>query len=261
MAAARNAHRAAGNGPAGQDHPLSATARTRSSGPGTRRGSAELRGPEPPSFRTFDRMLRAIEARFTQGISPIAITDAWADWAIHLAAAPGKQLSLALRATMMLARFGLWLPGAATGRPHAPPMEPAPGDRRFADASWAEFPFNAIVQAYLIAESCWLEATRDLPGLERRHESEVSYMMRELIDIFAPSNLPWVNPVILRRTAEESGLNLARGASNWIEDLDRALAGRPPAGAEAFAVGRDVAATQGKVVFRNELMELIQYAP
>ncbi len=206
-------------------------------------------------------MLRAIEARLTQGISPIAITDAWADWAIHLAAAPGKQLSLALRATMMLARLGLWLPGAATGRPHAPPMEPAPGDRRFADASWAEFPFNAIVQAYLIAESCWLEATRDLPGLERRHESEVSYMMRELIDIFAPSNLPWVNPVILRRTAEESGLNLARGASNWIEDLDRALAGRPPAGAEAFAVGRDVAATQGKVVFRNELMELIQYAP
>ncbi len=86
-------------------------------------------------------------------------------------------------------------------------------------------------------------------------------MTRALIDVFSPSNIPWLNPVILDKTVKEGGYNLVCGAAYWLEDLDRTLAAKPPAGAEAFQVGRNVAVTPGKVVYRNDLMELIQYEP
>ncbi|HVA15507.1 MAG TPA: poly-beta-hydroxybutyrate polymerase N-terminal domain-containing protein, partial [Stellaceae bacterium] len=216
-------------------------------------------GLDVPSFRTFDRMLRAIQARVTQGLSPVAISDAWTEWAVNLAAAPGKQLALGLHASVALARFWLWLPTAAAGRPREAPLQLPADDKQFGEAAWFEWPFNAIVQVHLIFEALWLEATREVPGLMRHHEAEVGFMMRQLIDVFAPTNVPWLNPVILRRTAREGGLNLVRGITNWLEDLDRLLAGKPPVGAEAFQVGRDVAVTPGKVIYRNDLMELIQY--
>jgi polyhydroxyalkanoate synthase subunit PhaC len=70
-----------------------------------------------------------------------------------------------------------------------------------------------------------------------------------------------LNPVIVDRMLHGAGLNLLRGASNWVEDLSRLLAGKPPVGAEAFEICREVAVTPGKVVYRNDLMELIQYEP
>ena len=214
-----------------------------------------------PSFRSYDRMLRATRARVTQGISPIAVADAWTNWAVHLAMAPGKQAELALSAANMAARFGLWLPGALAGEPHEPPAPLPLHEQRFADADWKQFPFNAIVQSHLMIEKWWQNAVHQVPGLTRDHAAKVGFMMRQLIDVFAPANLPSVNPVILRRTFAEAGFNVVRGMRNWTEDLDRTFSGRPPAGAEAFQVGRDVAVTPGRVVFRNDLAELIQYAP
>ncbi len=212
-----------------------------------------------PSFRSYDRMLRAVRARASQGISPIAVADAWTNWAVHLAMAPGKQAELALSAANMAARFALWLPGALADEPHEPPVPPR--DPRFIDAAWEQFPFNAIAQSHLMIEKWWQDAVREVPGLTHDHQSKVGFMMRQLIDVFAPTNLPWLNPVILRRTFAEAGFNVLRGARNWAEDVERTLAGKPPAGADAFQVGRDVAVTPGRVVYRNDLMELIQYAP
>ena len=85
--------------------------------------------------------------------------------------------------------------------------------------------------------------------------------MRQLVDVFAPANLPGLNPVIIDRTLHEAGFNLLRGTANWGEDLSRLLAGKPAAGAEAFEIGVKVAVTPGNVVYRNDLMELIQYGP
>ena len=214
-----------------------------------------------PNFRTVDRLSRALLARATQGISPVALAEIWADWTLHLASAPGKRRELFQRAAMTIARFGLWLPGAAAGTKREAFAEPAAGDRRFCDPAWAQWPFNALSQGFLSTEAWWREATRNVPGLVRDHEAEVAFMTRALIDVFSPSNIPWLNPVIIDRTAKESGYNLVRGAANWLDDLDRMLGGKPPAGAEAFEVGRNVAVTPGKVVYRNDLMELIQYEP
>lgn len=230
--------------------------------------AAPTAGVPPPevaarlsSFATLDRSLRAAQARATQGLSPLAYAAPWADWAFHLARAPGKQWALALRLQILTTRYGLWLARAGTRREVGPIVTPAPGDRRFADPGWSVWPFNALAQAYLLAEGWWLEAARQVPGVTRRHEQQMGFLMRQLADMGAPSNIPWLNPAIIAATSREGGQNLLRGLENWLEDCDRQLAGRPPAGTERFVPGRDLATTPGRVVFRNDLMELIQYAP
>jgi polyhydroxyalkanoate synthase len=214
-----------------------------------------------PGFETFDRSLRAAQARATQGISPAAIAAPLLDWAFHLASAPGKRTALALRAQVLATRYALWLARSAAGGEVEPVAAPEPGDTRFADPSWGLFPFSAVAQGYLLAASWWLEAARRVPGVTRRHEEQLGFLMRQVLDVLAPSNQPWLNPAIVMRTAQEGGMNLLRGLQNWIEDLDRQLAGKPPVGAERFVVGGNIAVTPGRVVLRNDLMELIQYAP
>ncbi len=214
-----------------------------------------------PTFRTFDRVLRAAEARLTQGLSPTAIAGAWTDWAVHLSRAPGKRLELFLRAWIQGLRWLLWLRHAATRRDAAPLVRQTNGDSRFVDGAWQAFPFNAMVQAHLLTEAWWQEATRNVPGLPHRHAEQVAFMLRQMVDVLAPSNLPWMNPAIAQRTMAEFGTNLLRGAGNWLDDLERSLAGTPPPGAEKFRPGHEVAITPGRVVLRNGLMELIQYEP
>ena len=218
-------------------------------------------GAEPPSLRSLDRLSRAMLARATQGISPNALAKTWADWAVHIAQAPGKRFELAQRAAMTAARLNMWLPYSVADGDHTPPFAPPPGDRRFSDPRWSQWPFNVFVQNFLGAEAWWAEATHNVPGLERDREAEVTFVTRMLVDMASPSNIPWLNPASIAKTAEEGGFNLIRGAANWLDDFDRSLGGKPAAGAEKFEVGRDLAITPGKVVYRNDLMELIQYEP
>ncbi len=218
-------------------------------------------GCEPTDFGTLDRLSRAMLARATEGISPSAVAETWADWGAHLAAAPGKRLELMQRAAITMARFGQWLPDAVRNDGRAPPFEPAAGDRRFADPAWSDWPFNVVEQGFLATEAWWREATSHIPGLAHSREAEVSFMTSSLVDGFSPSNIPWLNPVSRAKTVKEGGLNLLRGAANWLDDLDRLVSRKPPAGAEKFEVGQHVAITPGKVVYRNDLMELIQYEP
>jgi polyhydroxyalkanoate synthase len=238
----------------GQDPRAPSSAAAASPGP--------ARAPSANGFRTFDRLLRAAEARLTQGLSPTAVASAWADWAIHLWRAPGKQAALASHAAQDLVRFWLWLArGEALHAETLPLRPPSPEDRRFADPAWRRWPYSAIAQAAVLGEAWALEATEGVPGLARRHAEQVRLMTRLLADLASPPNLPWANPVIAGRTLREGGLNLLRGLDHLMEDTERLLAQRPPAGAEAFRVGETVAVTPGAVVFRNAIMELIQYAP
>ncbi|WP_372623331.1 PHA/PHB synthase family protein [Falsiroseomonas sp.] len=214
-----------------------------------------------PSYATLDRSVRASQARATQGLSPMAVAAPLADWAFHLAQAPGKQMALALRLQVLAMRYALWLARAAADPAAEPIARPEPDDRRFADPAWSVWPFNALAQGSLLTEAWWMEAARHVPGVTHRHEEQMSFLMRQLTALGAPNNIPWLNPTVIARTVNEGGMNLLRGAANWLEDCDRQLAGRPPVGAEEFVIGRDLAVTPGRVVFRNEVMELIQYAP
>ena len=217
--------------------------------------------PESGSFTTLDRMARASLGRYSLGISPAALSLAFADWGMHMAMSPGKQQLLLQKALRKATRYGLYLARAALEPGCAACIQPLPQDRRFRGAAWQQPPFNAYYQAFLLYQQYWHNATTGVRGVSKHHEDVVSFVMRQILDIYAPSNFLSTNPELLKRTLEEGGQNLWRGWQLYVEDWQRAIAGKPPVGAEEYQVGRDVAVTPGKVVFRNNLMELILYAP
>jgi len=210
----------------------------------------------------LDRMLHAGLARFTSGVSPAALAAAYWDWAAHLAASPGKQLQLADKAMRKAARFtnyaarNAWRDGDA-----APCIEPLPQDKRFLNDAWRHWPYNLLYQGFLLNQQLWHNATTDVGGVTKRHENIVDFVSRQLLDIFSPSNYLATNPEAQQRTLEQGGANLVRGFENFLEDLERSASGRKPVGADAFTLGDVVAATPGKVIFRNRLIELIEYSP
>ena len=213
------------------------------------------------SFETADRVARATIARFTQGVSPYAQSSALYDWAAHLARSPGRQTELWLEAVGLLARLGRFgLETAAQTAPE-PPFQPEPHDRRFADPAWQTAPYIFWQQAFLAQEKWWRSATQAVRGMSRKNADRVAFLARQGLDVLSPSNMPWLNPTIVERTREEAGANLMRGWQNLAQDALGALGHEPAPLNDGFAVGEDVAITPGEVVYRNELMELIQYSP
>ncbi|SIO50942.1 polyhydroxyalkanoate synthase [Rhodovulum sp. ES.010] len=210
-------------------------------------------------YETFDRASRALLARAIGGSSPNAAFAAWADWASHLARAPGRQLELAehaMRSAVKLATH------AAAGGRTDPPFAPRRGDRRFDHPGWETPPFSLWKQGFLACQDWWEHATEPARGTDPHDAERVAFMARQALDVVSPSNAPLTNPEILQKTLESGGVNLARGASFLGRDITARLAGegpRPPNG--AYEVGRNLACTPGDVVYRNELFELIQYTP
>ena len=223
--------------------------------------SAEDVDPAAEMAAGIDRLLHAYAARATLGISPSAVGMAFFDWWQHLAASPGKQLELGRKAARKGLRYSDFLVRLALNEADPCCIEPLAGDRRFAGEAWHNWPFNAIHQAFLLTQQWWHNATTDVKGVAPHHAAVVNFATRQLLDIWAPSNFAWTNPDVLRATREQGGRNFVRGFSNFMEDARRIALGQPPAGAEGFIPGEQVACTPGKVVFRNRLMELIQYAP
>ncbi len=213
------------------------------------------------AFRALDRMREALAGQFTGGLSPTAIALAFHDWALHLASSPGKQLELGWKAARKAARLANHVLASSLNAGEPPCIEPLPGDERFAAEAWRKPPFSYSYQAFLLLQQWWHNVTHEVPGVTPHHEEVVSFAVRQMLDVFSPSNIAGANPEIIARTLASGGTNLLRGNGNWLEDACRLACGHPPAGAEAFEVGRHVAITPGKVVFQNHLIELIQYAP
>jgi polyhydroxyalkanoate synthase len=215
----------------------------------------------PVSARTMDRFAHAALGKLTLGVSPAALMLAYVDWLVHLSISPGKQAELAQKAVRKAVRFAVYA-ARATVKPDTPPtIEPLPQDHRFDSPEWQVPPFNLIAQAFLLGQQWWHNATTAVPGVAAHHEEVVSFLARQVLDMFAPTNLPAINPEVMKRTLVEGGTNLYRGAVNFWEDWERSIAMRKQAGVENFPVGQVVAVTPGKVVFRNKLIELIQYEP
>ena len=214
--------------------------------------------PDPPT--SIDRLLHAGVGRFTLGLSPAALWLAYADWALHLAASPGKCQQLAEKGMRKAVRLLTAMPrlAAATG---SPCIEPLPQDHRFDGADWQRPPFNLIYQSFLLNQQWWHGAMTAVGGVAPHHEQVVAFMTRQLLDMVSPVNFPLTNPEVLAASLREGGQNLVRGAANFWVDWERAAGGKPPVGAERFRPGQEVAVTPGEVVYRNRLMELIQYTP
>ena len=227
-----------------------------------RRKDLALLHPEPPEAPdTADRLLHAIMGRYTQGISPTSLALAWCDWSMHLALSPGKWQRLVEKAVNKDLRWLGYASASALGLPAKPCIEPLPQDRRFRSPEWQQFPYNVYQQAFLLNQQWWYNATTGIDGVTRHHEEVLAFAARQLLDLVSPVNFIGTNPEVMAATVAEAGANFARGAAILADDTERRLAGHAPAGTEAFRPGQEVAVTPGKVVYRNRLIELIQYAP
>lgn len=213
------------------------------------------------AYQAFDRMREALSGKFSGGVSPGSAAMAYFDWAFHLASAPGKRMELqdkALRKTQRLMAY-LW---ASVVDPEAPAaIEPLPGDNRFDHESWSKPPYKWMAQAFLLQQQWLHNVTHEVPGVTKHHEDVVSFAAKQMLDVLSPSNNPFTNPEVLAKTWATGGMNLVEGWKYFLEDQSRKVTNRPELGTENFIPGQHVALTPGKVVFRNHLIELIQYTP
>jgi polyhydroxyalkanoate synthase len=213
----------------------------------------------PPD--ALDAFVNAWRARSTGGLSPAAGLLAWYDWALHLSLSPGKQRNLLEKGLHKQQRLARYAVRAASARDCPTCIEPLEQDRRFADPAWQQWPFNVIHQSFLLQQQWWHNATTGVRGVSRHHERLVTFAGRQWLDMWSPANFIWTNPEVLRAITDSGGANLWRGAMNFLDDARRLALDGTPAGVEGFEVGKDVAVTPGKVVYRNHLIELIQYTP
>ena len=210
--------------------------------------------------QALDETFHGFLTRSTMGLSPIALALAAADWAMHLAASPGRQMVLGQRA--------LALAQQAMASAVNPPMDEngqpiADNDNRFIDASWRQWPFSALKEGYKANSAWWREAVQ-VDGMSRHHSHMVEFFNRQIMDTFTPSNWLLTNPEALNKAQETQGQSLLQGYQHFSEDLRKAETARStPDVLEplTFEVGKEVAITPGKVVYRNHLIELIQYTP
>ncbi len=136
-----------------------------------------------------------------------------------------------------------------------------PQDHRFSNAGWQQWPFNALCEQFLRTEAWWHAAIHALPGVSVHQRDLIDFSVKQMIDIASPANFILTNPEVLARTASTGGANLRQGFRNFLDDAQRLQTSAPPFGIDADEVGKTVAVTPGQVIYRNHLIELIQYQP
>lgn len=231
------------------------------SGHGAVQASGTSEAPQPETD-AVDRALHAMLARLTGGISPVALSLAFIDWASHLASAPQRQMQIAGDALQDGRQ--LFETAAHYFSPNQRPwslIKPQPQDRRFARPEWEIPPFNLLAQAFLLREKWWHDTTTGVRGVSPQNEAIVEFSVRQVLDMLAPSNFAATNPEVLEKAFQSGGENFVFGWQNWCNGLMRLLSPDKSSGDPKSVVGETVATSCGKVVFRNDLIELIQYAP
>jgi len=215
------------------------------------------------SAHSFDRIFHAFIGRLTLGLSPASLMLAYTDWLTHLAIAPAKQAELLQKAARKFTRFFLYSCKCAgpLGGNEAVCIEPLPQDKRFRGPGWQNPPFNLVYQSFLLTQQWWYNATTGVRGVSQHNENAVSFAARQLLDMYSPSNFLLTNPEVLQATWHNKGMNLVQGWLNFIEDWERLVGEKRPVGSENYIPGKNVAVTAGEVIYRNRLIELIQYKP
>ncbi len=206
------------------------------------------------------------QAAAAPGSDPLNLSGAFLAMARSLAADPSPLIDAQMR--WWEGSIRLWQQSADRLRGEEPAAEPvaapAPDDRRFRDPAWTEsWFFDHLKQSYLLTAACIQSAVCDLRGLDEKDAAKLAFYTRQFVDAMAPTNVLATNPRALRETVETKGENLLKGLGNLLDDLERNDGRFAPRMSDEshFTLGESLAATPGKVVFQNDLMQLIQYAP
>jgi polyhydroxyalkanoate synthase len=153
---------------------------------------------------------------------------------------------------------GLTLQGR--GKPAEPLLKAEKGDKRFSAPDWEQNPlFDALKQTYLLTATTLLKTASQVEGLDEHQQRKLVFYLRQFLDAISPTNVLFTNPQVLHETVQSGGKNLVTGMEHLVRDLN---AGQMKmTDTEAFAPGRNLALTPGQVIYRNQLIELIQYTP
>lgn len=214
----------------------------------------------PQNARAVDEAVHERLSQFTMGLSPISLALACADWAMHLATSPGRQMELAQRAMQLVQdevqSVATRTAGVADGEEKDP---------RFSDPAWSQWPFSMLKDSFKAGDAWWQDATQ-VDGMSDHRQQMVSFFARQWMDAMSPSNWGLTNPEVFRKAWETGGQSVMQGLQLFLQDMQQSQLPADRANPEQlktlpYAVGKDVAVTPGKVVFRNHLLELIQYAP
>ncbi len=211
---------------------------------------------DAPAHSIHQRPLRRLLTKWSQGSSPVSTQALWSDWAVHFATAPDLHVDLAKSATE---GWMEWLRYVSSGCPDDPdlqPVTPPKTDRRFTGPEWQYPSFAAAAQAFLLTEELAEKAARNVPGLAPSRQASMAFLTRQILDAVSPSNFPMTNPKVLARTLQTGGANIHHGLDRVVRDV---TSGEQPA--KTAKIGKDVATAPGRVVYRNHLIELIQYEP
>ena len=177
---------------------------------------------------------------------------------------PGKLFEAQTQA--WTAYTNLWLNSAKAmlGEETSPVREPGTGDRRFRHAAWDEHPFFSFIkQSYLVTADAILSAVSDVDDIDQKTAGKAQFYTRQFVDAMSPTNFLLTNPEVLEATLDSKGENLLKGMQNFIDDIDAetGLLRIKMTDEQAFEPGVNIAVTPGKVVFQNDLFQLLQYEP
>ena len=199
-----------------------------------------------------------------QPADPLRLTQTFMDFTAKMLADPNRLVQAQVELWQQYMKLWQATAQRMMGQPAEPVAEPARGDKRFNDPAWKdEVVFDYLKQSYLLTAR-WLQGTiKQVEGVDDKTAKKVDFYTRQFIDAVSPSNFALTNPQVVKATVESKGENLLKGLQNLLADLERGkgqLAIRQT-DMDAFKVGVNIATTPGKVVYQNEIMQLIQYAP
>jgi polyhydroxyalkanoate synthase len=195
------------------------------------------------------------------GVDPASLGKALAEAALAIVRQPAFSARALGELALEEGTVGLDVARALLGVAGEPPVKPDRGDRRFGDRAWTENPFlRGTAESYLVV-SRWAQRTLAEARLPERTARKAGFALRLLLDAAAPTNILWLHPGVLKETIDTGGVSLVRGFANFFEDVVRNGGLPAQVDVSAFEVGKTLAATPGRVVFRNELIELLAYEP
>jgi len=213
-----------------------------------------------------DKAVRAAAQRATSvpeplPYDPFTVARAFGEFSLGLWSDPTRLVEAQARGMRDWAALWGAMAARASGEAPTPVVEPARGDRRFSSPAWTDEPvFDYLKQAYLLASQQLQELVAET-NLDERTRAQVDFFSRQFLNALSPANYAHTNPEVVRKTLETGGLNLMTGFSNLLEDLAQGQGLVKRRAPVDFELGVNIAATPGAVVFENELMQLIQYAP
>jgi polyhydroxyalkanoate synthase len=206
--------------------------------------------PQRNVTEQMDQLIWRLMALSTRGASPVSFATAWFDWLSHMTFSPGRRTHYAVEA------------GQLASRAYRHVFEEALQAALSREEPVAERSLRALSDAF-DEWLGWVETSLSSSnGVSRAHTQRVAFTLRQAYELAHPRNFFWTNAEALKATRQQSGANLIRGLANLLEDISRSAppnSDRTPAAAQM--IGKSLATTAGQVVYQNQLIELIQYAP